>query len=418
MNYALGLMDKWGAAKCGFAPILAVNHKKQPCSVTLTKKNLYKILLWSELKESCKILEGFGFKVTESSEEKVTFSAPSWRPDISIEDDLIEEVGRFRGYNEIEPRLPKETRPGSTGEITSLSARFRSVMLARGYNEALTYTFLPPTFLSDFNLNDKSDPRTRTFELSNPISVDMSCMRTTLLPGLMKCMQNNIATGYRKPLRLFEQGRVYLESELEHIAGVVFTGKESRHVWNDEENFFTVKADVLALGLCRNRTFTFKAGEEPFGHAGQTADVICDGKKVGFLLRLKPSIEESLGFSGGAVYVFELDTSLLVENIKPVFSASKAFPAATRDISVIIPLNIPYSSIITQIHEAAANCGGILESINLFDIYDGKGIPEGMRSLAFSLSYRAYDHTLKEEEIEKVHGMVRDDLEKSGYILR
>jgi len=419
MNYALGLMNEWGAAKCGFAPIVAVNHKKHACTVTLTKKNLHKILLWSDLQESCKILEGFGLKVTESSEESVTFKAPSWRPDISIEEDLIEEVGRYRGYNEIEPRLPKETRAGRAGGITSLSARFRSVMLSRGYNEAITYTFLEPSFLTDLNLIDPSDPRTHVHELSNPISVDMSCMRTTLLPGLIKCMQNNIASGWRKQLRFFEQGRVYLESEPEHIAGVVFTGKESRHVWNDDENFFTIKADVLALGLCRNRAFTFERGEEPFGHAGQTANVMYEGKKVGFLLRLKPSIEESLGFSGGAVYAFELDTSTLIEDIRPVFSASKAFPAATRDISVIIPLNVPYSSIIAQIKEAAAYSDkSILESINLFDIYDGKGIPEGMRSLAFSLSYRAYDHTLKDEEIEKVHGLIRDNLEKSGYILR
>jgi phenylalanyl-tRNA synthetase beta chain len=420
LNYALGLMSKWGVAKCGFVPMAAVNNKRQPCTVTLTKKNLQKILLWNDLQESCNILEGFGLSVIELLEESVTLTAPSWRPDISIEEDLIEEVGRFRGYNEIEPRLPYNVYPGRAGEITSLSAKLRSVLLARGYNEALTYTFLPPTFLSDFNLNDTLDPRARVHELSNPISADMSCMRTSLLPGLIKCMQNNIALGQRKPLRFFEQGRVYLESESEHIAGAIFTGKESRHVWNDGESFFTTKMDVLAIGSCRNRVFTFEKGEEPFGHAAQTANVMCEGKKVGFLLRLKPSIEEALGFSGGAVYAFELDTSLLIENVKPVFHISKAFPAATRDISVIVPIGIPYSKIIAQIREAADYCESesILENINLFDIYEGKGIPDGMRSLAFSLSYRAHDHTLKEEEIEKVHGIVRHDLEKSGYILR
>jgi phenylalanyl-tRNA synthetase beta chain len=420
MNYALGLMNKWEAAKCGFVPIAAVNQIKQPCSVTLTKKNLNKILLWNDMAESCSILEGFGLKTISSSEESATFSTPSWRPDISIEEDLIEEVGRFRGYNDIEPRLPNNVRPGKTGEITSLAAKLRSVLLARGYNEALTYTFIPPTFLSDLNLKDTSDPRARVHTLSNPLSADMSCMRTSILPGLIKCMQNNITSGWRKPLRFFEQGRVYLESEFEHIAGVIFTGKESRHVWNDGDNFFTIKADVVAIGSCRNRALTFEKGEEPFGHAGQTASVSCDGKKVGFLLRLKPSIEESLGFSGGAVYAFELDVSSFVEEAKPVFSASCAFPAATRDISVIVPKNIPYSSIIAQIRKAADGYGNdsIIENISLFDIYDGKGIPDGMRSLAFSLSYRAHDRTLKEEEIEKIHGIVRHDLEESGYILR
>ncbi|MCL2147053.1 MAG: phenylalanine--tRNA ligase subunit beta [Synergistaceae bacterium] len=420
MNYALGLMSKWGASQCGFVPMTAVNHKRQPSKVTLTKEKLHRILLWSDLQESNKILEGFGLIVIESSEESVTYAAPSWRPDISIEEDLIEEVGRFRGYNEIEPRLPNNVRQGRVGEITSLSAKLRSVLLARGYNEALTYTFLPPAFLSDFNLKDESDPRSRARLLSNPISAEMSCMRTSILPGLVKCMQNNIASGWRKPLRFFEQGHVYLESESEYIAGAVFTGKESRLVWNDGESFFTVKSDVLAIGERINRAFTFERGEEPFGRAGQTANVLCDGKKIGFLLRLKPSIEESLGFSGGAVYAFELDVSSLQEEVKPAFSAPIAFPAATRDISVIVPVNIPYSNIVAQIRGAALNCGAknILESINLFDIYEGKGIPDGMQSLAFSLSYRAHDHTLKEEEIENVHGVVRHCLEKSGYTLR
>jgi phenylalanyl-tRNA synthetase beta chain len=420
MNYALGLMSKWGASQCGFVPMAAVNNKRQPNSVTLTKVKLHKILLWSDLQESNKILEGFGLIKTGSSDESVTYSVPSWRPDISIEEDLIEEVGRFCGYNEIEPRLPSSVRQGRVGEITSLSAKLRSVLLARGYNEALTYTFLPLTFMSDFNFTDVNDPRSHARLLSNPISAEMSCMRTSILPGLIKCMQNNIASGWRKSLRFFEQGRVYLESELEHIGGVVFTGKESRCVWNDSESFFTVKSDVLAIGKCINRTFTFERGEEPFGHEGQTANVVCDSKKIGFLLRLKPSIEELFGFSGGAVYAFELDTSSFLEKVRPVFSASKAFPAATRDISVIVPVNIPFSNIIAQIREAADNCGAksILESINLFDIYEGKGIPDGMRSIAFSLSYRAHDHTLKDEEIENVHGIVRHDLEKSGYTLR
>ncbi|MCL2768103.1 MAG: phenylalanine--tRNA ligase subunit beta, partial [Synergistaceae bacterium] len=418
MNYALGLMNKWGAAKCGFAPIIAVNDKRQSRSVTLTKKALHRILLWSDMQDSCKILEGFGLKKVQESGESITYSVPSWRPDISIEEDLIEEIGRFRGYNDIEPRLPYSVRSGSVGEVTSLSSELRSVLLARGYNEALTYTFLPMTFTSDLNLNDTGDPRAHALELSNPISAEMSCMRTTVLPGLFKCLQNNIASGWRKPLRFFEQGHVYLEPESERIAGVVYTGKESRHVWNDEENFFTVKADVLAIGLCRNRLFTFEKGEEPFGHAGQTANVMCGGKKAGFLLRLKPSMEESLGLSGGAVYAFELDASFLIDDVRPVFSASKAFPAATRDISVIVPANVPYSNIVAQIREAATKFGNILENINLFDIYDGVGIPEGMRSIAFSLSYRAYDHTLNEGEIEKVHGAVRDNLEKCGYILR
>jgi phenylalanyl-tRNA synthetase beta chain len=420
MNYALGLMSRWGVAKCGFAPMVVTNHEKRPHTVTLTKKTLHRILLWSDMQESCRILEGFGFKKIGSSEESAEYSVPSWRPDISIEEDLIEEIGRFRGYNDTEPRLPSNVRAGRTGEIASLSMKLRAVMLARGYNEALTYAFLPPTSLTCLNLKDIGDPRERALLLSNPISAEMSCMRTTLLPGLIKCMQNNIALGWRKPLRFFEQGRVYLEPETEHIAGVIFTGKESRHVWNDEENFFTIKADVSALGMCRNRIFSFEKGEEPFGHAGQTANVMYEGKKVGFLLRLKPSIEESLGFSGGAVYAFELDTSFLVSDVRPAFSAAKEFPAATRDISVIVPLNISFSSLIAQIREAAANCENksILENIDLFDIYDGKGIPEGMRSLAFSLLYRANDHTLNEEEIEKVHCLVRDNLEKSGYILR
>lgn len=411
MNYALGLMAEWGAAKCGFVPMIEKNDLPKQHQVTLTKKNLYKILLTDNMSEAQSIIEGFGLKKVDGDSETLTFTVPSWRADISIEEDLIEEVGRFKGYNETEPRLPKNVRFGKIGSETSLAEKLRTVMLARGYAETLTYSFLHPGFVNDLHL--ENDPRGKLLSLANPISAEMASMRTTLLPGLLKALLNNLLAGWREGLKLFEQGRVFLDTEFDHIAGVIFNGRDSREPWHDSENFFSVKADVMAIGEARNMKFSFERGEEPFGHAGQTAFVLAEGKKIGYILRIKPSIEAEMEF-GGAVYAFELDVSCL-GGAKPVFKASKAFPAATRDISILVPIDSQHADIISHIRSEG---GELLEGVRLFDIYDGKGIPEGQRSLAFSLCYRANDRTLLDEEIEQINMRIRDMLSKKGYTLR
>jgi len=317
-----------------------------------------------------------------------------------------------------------------------LSALVRSCLVARGYVEAVTYSFLPENFPGALLLPE-DDPRAHPLTLANPISQDQIAMRTTLVPGLLNGLRTSAASGWRGAVRLFEQGRVFLRTapgastHVEHdaVAGLVFDGTDPRTPWKGQgEDFYSVKADVAALLEGCGLTPRFVAGRQPFGHGGQTAEIRAaapDGsvRSLGWLARLKPVLEQELGLGGGAVVLFELRLSELEElrrNCRPVLRPASAFPASLRDISMLAPAERTQDEAASDIRAAARGAAGwdILDELRLFDVYEGKGIPEGFRSLAFSLSYRAPDRTLNDEEVERVHGLVRDTLVQKGYNMR
>ncbi|WP_299075997.1 phenylalanine--tRNA ligase subunit beta [uncultured Fretibacterium sp.] len=437
LSLALELMRDWSGAEIGYRVRSASNDFPKPKPVTLTKKKLQTYLDWGDMDASTSILEGFGIRGGDGTDEARTFVPPTWRPDITIEEDLIEEVGRFRGYNDAPGRLPGEPpRGGDRGEPMRLSALVRSCLVARGYVEAVTYSFLPEDFPQKLLLPE-DDLRAYPLTLANPISQDQIAMRTTLVPGLLGGLRTSAASGWRGAVRLFEQGRVFLRTapgastHVEHdaVAGLVFDGTDPRTPWKGQgEDFYSVKADVAALLEGCGLTPRFAAERQPFGHGGQTAEIRAaapDGnvRSLGWLARLKPVLEQELGLGGGAVVLFELRLSGIEElrgNCRPVLRPASAFPASLRDISMLAPADRTQDEAASDIRAAAHAAAGwdILDELRLFDVYEGKGIPEGFRSLAFSLSYRAPDRTLNDEEVERVHGMVRDTLVQKGYNMR
>jgi phenylalanyl-tRNA synthetase beta chain len=434
VDYALSLMSQWSGAAVGYKRLSAFNAQPEPRPVILTKKKLHTYLSWSDMEESTKILEGYSIRHTKDFESEKfgehirAFTPPTWRPDIAIEEDLIEEIGRWRGYDASPPRLPGALpRRGDLGPETSLAGTLRICALARGYVEAITYSFLPESFVSALHLPE-SDLRAHPLFLANPISQDWTAMRTTLLPGLLNGLKESVTSGWRGPVRLFEIGRVFLRSALqstEHcereiLAGLVYSGIDPRTPWPEtRDDFLSVKADVLALLEIRGRKTAFVQGSEPFGHVGQTASI----PGIGYLARLSPGIEREMGFVG-PVYAFELDLAALESSEKPVYTPGSPFPASFRDISMLVPNDRTQDEVLAEIRASVAAetakkpSPGILESVKLFDIYSGKGIPEGCRSMAFSLCYRAFDRTLNDEEVDKIHNSVRDALSKKGYNMR
>jgi phenylalanyl-tRNA synthetase beta chain len=434
-------MEDWSGATIGYKKNSATNAMPEIKPVPLTKKKLHTYLLWSDMDESTKILEGFGIRrasaavsgserpapVAPKPDEERSFIPPTWRPDVTIEEDLIEEIGRYRGYNETPDLLPGLLpRRADAGAPTKLAEALRACALARGYVEVLTYSFLPESFVKTLYLPD-DDPRAHPLLLANPISQDWIAMRTTLLPGLLNGLRESVASGWRGPVRIFEIGRAFLPGSLtgeknkeEHLecdtlAALVFNGTDPRTPWADAaDDFLSVKADVAALLQERGAEPLFARGAEPFGHAGQSANVLVDGQKIGFLVRLKPSIEQELAFTG-PVYVFELRISPLESPQKPVYRPASPFPATFRDISMLVPNDRTQDEALAEIRAAA---GDLLESVKLFDLYDGRGVPAGYRSMAFSLCYRAFDRTLNDAEIDKVHNTVRDTLTQTGYNMR
>ena len=422
---ASALMREWCGAEVGYRPLSAENEIHAPKPVTLTRRKLSVYLSWDNMNEAAKILDGFGIEQVKNEGEARVFMPPSFRPDITIEEDLIEEIGRYRGYNETENRLPGEMpRRADIGQSMRLSGFVRNILMARGYTEVLTYSFLPEDFPEKLRI-PADDVRANPVTLANPISREQMAMRTTLLPGLLMGLRVSIASGWREPVRMFEQGRVFIRdgescTEPEHIAGLIFNGQDTRSPsGNRSEDFYSVKADVESLIISRGYEAEFAAGHEPFTHAGQTADILVGGVKVGYVARLKPAIEQELDVAG--VYVFEIDVTGLTVARKPEFVPASSFPASFRDISLLVADTKSNDDVMRDIRECVSESaveGLVLEGLRLFDVYAGKGIPEGFRSLAYSLSYRSDTRTLTVEEVESVHGRVRESLKSKGYVIR
>ena len=425
LSAACALMREWCGAKVDYAPLSAENETNKPQPVTLTRKKLSVYLSWDDMHEAAEILGGFGIKQLKDAGDSRVFMPPTWRPDIAIEEDLIEEIGRFRGYNDAPDKLPGEMpRRADIGENMHLSSRIRQAMISRGYSEVLTYSFLPEDFPKKLRLSD-DDLRAHPLTIANPISRDQMAMRTTLLPGLLMGLKVCVDAGYREPVRAFEQGRVFLKTdtdhaEPEHLAAILYNGKDNRSVNGDRsEGFYELKADAEAVIRSRGYVPEFRAGVQSFMHSGQCADILIDGEVVGWIGRLKPAIEQELDVSG--VYAFEADMTKLLKASKPVFTPASQFPASFRDISLLVAIDKPNHEVMQDIRSAVTETGNselTLESLRLFDVYEGKGIPEGFRSLAYTLSYRSHARTLTVEEVEAVHNAVRDILKHKGYTIR
>ncbi|MBQ7561458.1 MAG: phenylalanine--tRNA ligase subunit beta [Synergistaceae bacterium] len=422
LNAASTLMRDWCGADANYRPLYAENVINEPKTIKLTREKLSTYLSWDNMNEAAKILDGFGIRHTGEGK----FLPPSWRPDITIEEDLIEEIGRFRGYNDAPNKLPGEMpKRADIGDYMRLAGFVRNSLMSRGYTEVLTYSFLPEDFPEKLRLAS-NDLRAKTLKIANPISRDQMAMRTTLLPGLLMGLRNSIVSGWRDPVKIFEQGRVFLidpereHTEPEHVAAILFNGTDTRAAFNNRtEDFYNIKSDIESLIRSRGFHATFKTGHEPFMHSGQTADIFVNNSKIGFVGRLKPAIEQDLNISG--VYVFEIDLTLLLKSNKPEFKPSSQFPASFRDISLLVAIDRSNDSVMKDIRDSVnelANQDITLEKLRLFDIYDGSNIPEGFRSLAYSLSYRSHTRTLKDEEVESIHNRVRESLKQKGYIIR
>ncbi len=392
--------------------------------VTLTRRKLGRILLWDNLEEAGVFLEKLGLRQVGKTGDASDFEIPNARGDLSIEEDLIEEVGRIRGYELVPSRIPPLLRgTGKRGDEVEAHRKIRVVAMSRGYLEVVTYSFIHPRWPEWLRIPD-CDPRSQGFPLANPISQDQSVMRTTLLPGLLLSLQTNIRSGWKDPIRLFEVGTVFLPAgkdgeehrEILRMAGVVWNGRDRRSLYGDclKEDLLSVKADVVALCASRGLVPDFSADREPFGHIGQTARVTLDGNEAGYLMSLKPGILRELEIAG-PLFAFEVDLDRMIPDRGFRFGQVARFPSIFRDVSLIAPLERTVGSVEEDIRTLG---GPLLRGVVLFDVYQGKGIPEGTRSLAFSLAYGDPGRTLRDEEVEEIHEGLRCQLAKKGLILR
>ena len=346
------------------------------------------------------ILTRLGLAVTVTTDGWQA-KAPSWRFDIAIEEDLIEEVARIYGYNNI-PNLPPMAHlvMNEQKEADLPLKRARYLLVDRGFQEAITYSFVEPKAMS--LLFPECDPIILPF----PISADMSAMRVSLWPGLISAVVYN-QNRQQGRVRLFENGlRFIKDADAENgirqeplLAGVISGNLADEH-WSIPSrgaDFFDLKGDVEALLELTGdaHRFSFVRGSHSALHPGQSAQILRDGLPVGWIGVIHPNLEKKLGLKSKVV-LFELELDGLLQARIPLAGEISRFPANRRDLALVIDQQVAAADIL----QTAKKIGGNqIVGINLFDIYQGQGVPEGKKSLAISLVLQDTQRTLEDKEI-------------------
>ncbi len=337
---------------------------------------------------------------------------PTHRFDITIEEDLIEEIARIYGYNNIPVKRPlgQLTAYPQSEQCVPLHA-FAEVLVARHYNEIISYSFV------DESLQQLLLPQTAAMTLLNPISPEMAVMRLSLWPGLLQTLRYN---QHRQQInqRMFETGLCFIPSEQEllqqrYLAGVL-AGQTNGVIWDRPErpvDFFDAKADVEAIiALTANASsFSFIAAEHPSLHPGQTARIMRNDKAIGWLGALHPSIIKQLDLTG-PVFLFELQFDELAIAPLPHYSPLSKYPAIRRDISFLVDEQISVQAIKEKILQSA---GEILKDVSLFDLYQGQHIESGKKSLAMGLTIQHPTRTLVDAEVAEFMDAVLVTLQKA-----
>ena len=327
-------------------------------------------------------------------------TAPSYRFDISIEADLIEELARVYGYDNLPTQQPQLAFELAAQDEAVSSQRIKELLVALDYQEAITFSFVDP------KLQQILDPQAPTLSLANPLSSELSTMRTTLWTGLLNAVAYN-QNRQQSRIRLFEVGSRFVpqaDGSLQQdmmVAGVI-TGNVLAEAWANKSthvDFFDLKGNVEAiLALTGNSDrVSFKAAQHPALHTGQTASLVDEqGQVVGYLGKLHPLVQQKLDLEG-AVYVFELLLAPLLAAKLPKFKELSRFPSLRRDIAIVLDATIAADSVLATARAAGSE---LLQNVWLFDVYQGTGIAEGKRSLAIGTHWQHNDRTLQDEEVK------------------
>ena len=343
---------------------------------------------------------------------------PSSRFDIALEADLIEEIIRIYGYDRAPSNRPltRLEMPSQPEEQVSLE-RLRETLVQRGFQEAITYSFVDPAFQKYL------DPEHEPLALTNPLSADLAVMRTSLWPGLLKAVIYN-QKRQQSRIRLFEHGLNFLPTDKnlwqEAYLGGVAVGAIVPEQWGTSAqalDFFDFKADVEALFALTGEleAFRFIAATHPALHPGQSARIERAGKSIGWLGALHPRVAQELDVEGDA-FVFELQLAGLQVARLPVFHELSRFPVSRRDLAIVVNESVTAQAVQDYIRQ----CGGpLLREVWLFDVYRGKGIAEGRKSLAFGLNIQDFSRNLTDNMVdETVSGIIAGLTEHFGATLR
>ena len=339
---------------------------------------------------------------------------PSFRPDLNLMADIAEEVGRSFGYNEIPTTELKMATQGGYSPMMLLRSKASGICRSLGYNEIITYSFVSPTIFDQIRLPQDSALR-NAMRIQNPLGEDTSIMRTVALPSMLDILARNNAY-HNKSVKLYEMAKVYLPVEgalpAEPVMLVLGT-------YGANETFFTLKGELDAIfaGI-RTQKVTYSAVKDnPSYHPGRCAMVTVGGVDVGYIGQIHPLVAANYGIDAD-VYCAEINFTKLFDLRLPdaTYVPLPKYPAVSRDLSFLCDEAVTVAEVEEVI---TASAGKLLREVHLFDIYRGTGIPEGKKSMAFSLSLRADDRTLTDTDSEGIMNKVLAGLqEKLGAVLR
>lgn len=359
------------------------------------------------------IFERLGLAV-QYADDVWTVTSASWRFDIEIEEDLIEEVARIYGYNSIPNNAPlAHLHMKDIPEYLLEMARMRTAFVDSDYQEIVSYSFVDP------EVQQLLHPEQNALILPNPISREMSAMRVSLLPGLLTTTAYN-QNRQQNRVRIFESGLRFIPDATaengirqEYVIGALIVGDKRPVHWEhkgENVDFFDLKGDlerILSLTKAGNR-LRFVAKSYAALHPGQSAAIMLDDKEIGFIGTVHPKVVQQLGLSGKPI-VFEIEWAAIAEREVPSAKEISRFPANKRDIAVVVDDAIPAGEVLETCRQAG---GKQLVNVSLFDVYQGSNLPEGKKSLAISLTIQDTEKTLEEKDINAVISVVLAELKQ------
>ncbi len=423
LEYAMQRATQLLLAICGgkagpIEEISSSQHLPRHEAIFLRKDRVDSILgLEIEYSAIQDILARLGMEVTpvDGGWEVVS---PGFRFDIAIEADLIEEIGRIYGYN----LLPVKDFKGAMSMVAvpegeSGFDRLQERLFDRGYQEVITYSFVDP------EIQTVLDPGASPVALANPLAPDMSVMRTSLWPGLVQALIYNLKRQQDR-VRIFEYGLRFIKQDYDIIQNNVISGAicggvmpEQWGVGSRPVDFYDLKGDVEALCDLSGSgdAFRFISSTHPALHPGQCAGIEKDGKSVGWLGSLHPKVLQKLGVKEN-IFVFELAWEALSDVNIPVYSPASKYPSIRRDLAVVVDENVASQQIINTINGVLSE---ILKEVRIFDVYKGKGVDSGRKSVALGLILQESSRTLTDQDVEFATSKVVAELEKQlGATLR
>lgn len=363
-------------------------------------------------------LRSLEMKVSDPENGRIQVIPPTYRVDIEREVDLMEEIARLEGYDNIEITYPP-VRPSEEKELPSLTLKNRicEILTGLGFSEIITYSFISPESIDKLGVEEDSSPIRSIVTLKNPLTIEQSIMRTSLLPGMLRVIRENTARG-EMDLKLFEWGKIFINKgsdqdlPIEKLSLIgAMTGLYQEKTWyNDARtvDFYDIKASVeVILEALSLKNVIFERTEPgPVLHALESCTIKIDNTNIGTLGKVNPKVIKGYDIKTDSILIFELDVDEILENTagySAKFEQFAKFPAVLRDLSIIIDRNIDSSPIIDIIKKSG---GDLVESVNIFDLYEGEKLGSSKKAVSFRVCYRSKDGTLEGNQVNKIHERV------------